>query len=434
MLSSRESYVATNVATEAGLATATVTGAGSEWITRELWVLRGRINVEAGGVVNTEFSIIDGGWGSSVPGMGRVTGVGSEWNTETSLHVGKHRSGVLEIDAGGVVRSRNTSLGIEGGGIGVITVAGRGSRLLDSAYTLVGRYGQGTLKIEDAGHVSSLGIFIGTSGNTGLVEVAGIGSRLEVFEDLYVGGGQGTLKIEAGGVVGSGTGSIGAGSFASVSGVGSEWNNAGDLRVRGTLVVQDHGLVRVGALLFGTVRLEGGAIRAATLGGVLEWTSGELDVDNFLGNLVQDAGTFSVSGTSSEQTVITGDYELSGDGILAIELAATSAANGDLGLLEITGNATLGGTLDVSLATGFVPTVGDEFEFLVAADVTNTFENVNLPTLPSQMSWSLTYATESVTLTAVAVPEPATILLAACAMAGLTLQRRRGLRRRYGPD
>ena len=45
-------------------------------------------------------------------------------------------------------------------------------------------------------------------------------------------------------------------------------------------------------------------------------------------------------------------------------------------MLNITGTARLGGTLEVELIDGFVPNVGNMFQILTAGSVINTFESV----------------------------------------------------------
>jgi hypothetical protein len=51
--------------------------------------------------------------------------------------------------------------------------------------------------------------------------------------------------------------------------------------------------------------------------------------------------------------------------------------------LAVSGDAILGGILDVSLEAGFVPAPGASFEILTAATLTPPFQQVVLPAVPS---------------------------------------------------
>ena len=112
--------------------------------------------------------------------------------------------------------------------------------------------GNGTLNVEAGGVVTNSTGWIGTgSSSTGLATVTGIGSQWSSSRDLEVGSshGHGTLNVEAGGVVSSGFSNIalfGTGA-ATVTGSGSKWNNSDNLSVGrysdGTLNVEAGGVV-----------------------------------------------------------------------------------------------------------------------------------------------------------------------------------------------
>ena len=88
-------------------------------------------------------------------------------------------------------------------------------------------------------------------------------------------------------------------------------------------------------------------------------------------------------------------------GTLSIEIGGTGGAgvnpNGHDQLL-ITGVATLGGTLDVTLTNGFTPANGNSFVVLDAASSTGTFATVNLPNIAPNV-WSTTYNDAAGTVT-----------------------------------
>jgi len=84
---------------------------------------------------------------------------------------------------------------------------------------------------------------------------------------------------------------------------------------------------------------------------------------------------------------------------LDIELAGIAKGTG-YDSLTVAGAAALGGTLDVSLLGGFVPTAGQSFEILTAAGgINGTFDAVNLPSLAAGLYLDLNYNPNSVLLT-----------------------------------
>ena len=94
---------------------------------------------------------------------------------------------------------------------------------------------------------------------------------------------------------------------------------------------------------------------------------------------------------------------------------------GIFGVFDYSGPATLGGTLDVELQNGFIPAVGESFEFIQfpADDLSGAFDNITNDLFNNNTEqWVLTYdnADGNVRLTAEAAsaaptPEPSTMLL-----------------------
>ena len=379
----------------------------------------GTLNIEAGGVVNNQHHGAIGRYISS--GTVTVTGSGSQWNNFDSLTVGYYREGALNIEAGGLVS--NVATGIVGrtsSSTGMVTVTGNGSHWENDSDLQIGRGGQGTLYVEAGGLVTNLDGFVASGDDSvGTATVTGSGSRWNSSGDLYVGGsGYGTLTVEAGGLVSNRYGYIGLSSYgistATVTGSGSQWNNsslyiggidtvAGGV---GTLNVQDNSLVNALSKIKiwgdGTLNLDGGTVRAGRLDptayGTFNWTAGTLVVNSFEEDLTQNAGTL-VVGNLENTTFIDGSYSLSGAGSLEIELfGAGGVAGADFDLLEIAHNATLGGTLDISLQSGFTPSAGDSFEILTALGVIGNFDTINVPVLPDDLLWFVNYGATSVEL------------------------------------
>jgi hypothetical protein len=130
------------------------------------------------------------------------------------------------------------------------------------------------------------------------------------------------------------------------------------------------------------------------------------------------AGTFSGAGT------ITGNVNMSGvtqagdipnPGILTINgngagnytqgsagaydvLLGGLTAGSQYSQLNMTGTASLGGTLNVTLINSFVPVAGNQFTILAAGSLNGQFTTTNLPSLSSGLNWIVSYTSTSVVL------------------------------------
>jgi cyclophilin family peptidyl-prolyl cis-trans isomerase len=67
--------------------------------------------------------------------------------------------------------------------------------------------------------------------------------------------------------------------------------------------------------------------------------------------------------------------------------------------LVVIGGALLGGDLDVSLISGFVPAVNNSFTILTAALISGSFNDINLPELNPGLVWSVSQSLTAITLT-----------------------------------
>jgi len=129
---------------------------------------------------------------------------------------------------------------------------------------------------------------------------------------------------------------------------------------------QEPGIV-TGALFLAkgsTVEVSGLAVEDGTLGGTVVWPSDLTNIGTVSpGDSLGGIGTFTV-GAAYTQT-----------GALEIDLGGL--ANHDH--LEVTGAASLGGTLRLALREGYVPTAGDTYTVLTANSLTGTFATVEAP-------------------------------------------------------
>jgi hypothetical protein len=117
----------------------------------------------------------------------------------------------------------------------------------------------------------------------------------------------------------------------------------------------------------GEVRFDGVTVAAATTelsGGLLAGAG------TVTGHVTNTAGSIA-PGASAGLLEIEGDYAQGEDGTLAIELDG-----GGNDQLEISGAATLAGTLDLSLINGFEPAVGQAFTLLTHASRSGTFDTI----------------------------------------------------------
>jgi T5SS/PEP-CTERM-associated repeat protein len=131
-------------------------------------------------------------------------------------------------------------------------------------------------------------------------------------------------------------------------------------------------------------------------------------------NVVFD-GTYSPGNSPAITNLSNGEFSAASS--LLIELGGTQPGTQydrvvDSGVLTL-----LGGTLNVALYNGFVPSYGNSFEILQYGQLSGDFGTVNYPALSGGLSWEQTTSATAMTITV--VPEPSTYAMAAIATAGL---------------
>ena len=137
-------------------------------------------------------------------------------------------------------------------------------------------------------------------------------------------------------------------------------------------------------------------------------------------------GTYSPGNSPAITNVTNGQFAAASS--LLIELGGTQPGTQYDRVVDSGSLALLGGTLDVVLYNGFVPTVGNSFEILQYGQLSGDFGTVNYPALSGGLSWERTISAVAMTITV--VPEPSTwaALLAGLACGGYSLFRRRRAR------
>ncbi|MDW6020390.1 autotransporter domain-containing protein [Mesorhizobium sp. BAC0120] len=392
-----------------GSGTVTVTGANSTWNNGLLIVGdsgRAVLTIDDNGRVNSSSYIIIGNQADSLPTV--TVKNGGQLAATSDLTVSK---GDLLIQSGGKVTSASGHLGMATTVGNSVSVDGAGSTwdITDiGGEFVVGYQNDGTLAVSNGGTVTvSNNAVIGyLTSKTGFVSVTGADSTLDIAQSLYIGGdsvefGQGDLVIADGGVVTVDKGRVNIG----IAGVGGPLSRlhiggyAGTAAVApGTLNTDEVYLgPRPGGLVFnhtsnsytfapkisgsgivendagttiltadssgfaGTTSVSGGTLIVnGALGGAVEVLSGgRLGGSGTLtGNvLAGNTGIGTIApGNSPGTLTIGGNLTLGSNAILDFQLGDPSGTAGvDSDLINVAGNLTLDGTLNVADAGGFGP-------------------------------------------------------------------------------
>jgi T5SS/PEP-CTERM-associated repeat protein len=401
----------------------------------------GRLYVESGGALNfpvSAIATIDGLDGT----LASVTGDGSRWAVD-GVVIGEHNYGRLGISAGGSVvpaghSAPTISIGREATGDGILTVDSKSGTgvpaKLETKRIFLGDKGRGRLTIANGGLVLSQESVIGnrTTENFagGEATITGAGSLWSISDKLWVGlNNTGSLKIRSGGRVEVGSSPVESkvvvGAFPALLPGTITVEHAGSaLEVLGALTIGDLGVgemqiknqghvdsdaawIGYGQGSQGKVLVDNGTWLVRDLLSVGLLGNAELDIRNsgvvvakngvivgpggtLMGTggitgdgatiLVENAGT-AMPGTSPGTFTIGGNYKQNSTGKLQIELASATSFD----VLNVTGNAALGGALDIVLLDGFTPGPSHSFEFLKASSFTGAFSSVTVrrPTGPA---------------------------------------------------
>src|SRR6185503_2729857 len=173
-----------------------------------------------------------------------------------------------------------------------------------------------------------------------------------------------------------------------------------------------------------TVTVNGGVLRGAA---------------NITGSVIVNGGTIE-PGNSPGQMTILGDYTQGSLATFEAEIGGLLAGS-EYDVLDVSGTATLDGTLLVSLynlgSGTFAPHAGDTFDIIRAMDLIGSFSTLSFAPLAAGLTWQVSYlhdvfgATDVIRLSVhdvtAAIPEPETyaMLLAGLAMLGFTMRKRK---------
>jgi T5SS/PEP-CTERM-associated repeat protein/autotransporter-associated beta strand protein len=396
------------------------------------------VNIVSNGLVSTgSLKIFDTGLVIVNNGSSAVAGLTISYpefsppagGTFGDIVIGDTTGGRMEISGGGLALNRRGFIGQNAGAVGAVTVSGAGSRWDCTGSVWSGNSGAGSLNITSGGVVSSAGNgYLGFSVNSsGSAVVSGAGSSWITAVNLYVGGngaapgGQGILQIENGGVVGatlttvynSGYLRLGANptlngsltflggfiqpiasttfgkSFSLGSGGAFVQTSGFELTLSGN-ISGSGGLTKYTPGGAGTLKLTGNntytgatAINGGTVlvnGSITSATSvnggGTLAGSGAVGTVTVLGGGTVSPGSSAGRLTINGNYTQTSGGALTIELGGYTPGTG-FDQLAVSGNAAVGGTLNLTLINKFRPHVGDTFAIITSSSESGNFSTIN---------------------------------------------------------
>jgi hypothetical protein len=266
------------------------------------------------------------------------------------------------------------------------------------------------------------GVVVVTKGNSpdgGLV-AANTGGRLEIGELRNEGGlvqalAGGTLALENDVFPNTGEVHIFAGGTLELK--GDYQQLAESTVIEGTAIV---GGTYIGT--GGTTSVEGaGVLKASSI----DISGGKLGGDGQLqGNVVTEGdGTLEPGDLTPAILKILGDYTQ--DGVLSINIAGYDLLLGEYGQLDVSGTASLGGTVMATLLGGFDPIVGSYFDILKASDLIDSGVAFDLPITPSGHGFFASFldldGNGNLDTLRITVPEPSTLPLVSLGLAGLLM-------------
>lgn len=225
----------------------------------------------------------------------------------------------------------------------------------------------------------------GTLTNAGTLTVEGYGAEAGAFQGVTnQQGGSINVQDEAFFAVAGGTFSNSGSllvSNAYVYTAGLDNTQSGSIAVNGGTA----GLYSMGSITSaGTITLNKGYLSATDLtinGGLLAGSGG------IQGNVVNNGGTIS-PGSSAGELSIMGDLTLGSGSTLVMELGdpADPAANDKI---NVSGLFTMGGALELSTISGYIPAVGDTFTLFVSGSEAGSFASMSLPLATVSLSGGL---------------------------------------------
>jgi hypothetical protein len=326
--------------------------------------------------------------GGTLAGAGTLTVSGSfSWTGGT-----QSGPGTTAIASGGAatINSSTSALTLSGRTLnnsGAVTWSGTNALQLNDGAVWNDLSGSTFLASNNAAVTATSGT--GTFGNAGTFTKSG-GAGTTSFASAVAFNNTGTVNVL------SGTLALAAGTNSATVAVssGATLNFTGSYTLTSTSGISGSGSV----VFSGGTTTIGGTLGASS--GVTVQSGAAITGAATINANVTNSGTIHVGGGPgvAGRLTINGNFTQTSTGVLNVELGGLNAGT-DSDQLVISGTASLGGTLNVSLLNGFVPASGNSFSVLTFASSTGTFATV---TGLSQDGSTLTpqYNSTNLTLTA----------------------------------
>ncbi len=410
--------------TTSGMGRVTVSGLGSVWNNNDDMTIGssglGIVEVLNGGQLLSDSVNV----GASATAQGRVTVAGefSRWQLAAAT-IGTSGFGSVTVSNGGrIVSSASVTLANNSTSRAEVLIDGIGSQW-NITGSISSSQGDSQVTIANGGRISTS--TPSTISTTGRVTLAGgrwdySATDTNAITVLGLLEGRGTLDVP-GVSLGLSSGVRGRlhtspGDHMLLTGLLTNTGvvdlDGGELEIRGTMVNNFSTTARNGAVLrVGSTGLtNSGNAQLSITGGTVnvfgtvnnQLNSNIAIVGGATGNFhdaVTNNGTIFVSPGS--EIVTLKNLNFSANSALNIALADVidSDPTEGFGQAISLGAATLAGTLNVTLASGFSPSLGDSFQILSAGGGrTGTFATENLPSLAPGLGWDILYSSNALTL------------------------------------
>jgi fibronectin-binding autotransporter adhesin len=201
------------------------------------------------------------------------------------------------------------------------------------------------------------------------------------------------------------SGSLTLGSSATLTTASSSFTNTGTVDVEKGTTLTVGGTGNSYSQTAGTTTVDGTLTDAGTAG--VSLTGGTIQGAGTIKANVSNGATVSAGDAGKAGLLsITGTYTQLSSGTLNVNVGGTTLST-QYSQLKITGKASLGGTLAVTLINGFTPTVGQTFTVLTATGGLGgtTFSNTTIA-INSTEQFDISYTSTGVVLTVVSIDGP----------------------------
>lgn len=212
------------------------------------------------------------------------------------------------------------------------------------------------------------------------------------------------LTVTTGALTNTGTITVGAGSLGART-MTTELINSGTVNVGTSLTLGRSAADHMNSGTF-TITSPSAVVTFTTASSTL--TNASTGTIAGVGTLIVGGVPFTNNGTvgpglSAGQLNVTGNYTQGAGGTFAAEIGGLTAAT-EFDRLNVSGQAILAGTLDITVIDPFAPSLDDTFVILTAGSVTGTFPTVTGLDTGGGLRFDVSYGATSVTLTVVPTP------------------------------